>query len=635
VPRWLRAILLRGLAREPVDRFASMDELLAELRTDPNAKRTRWLAAIAAGALFALAALGVRGARKPEEPPCRGAEKKLAGIWDDARKRAVHDAFAASGAPGADETFARTSASLDAYARAWVTMHADACEATQVRREQSTELMDLRMECLGERLEELRAQVDVLAQADAKVVAKGIQAVRALPRLDACADTAALRAPIRPPDDPEVRRRVDAVRAEVARAKALQRSGTYEPAQTLAAQSVTEANTIGYRPLQAEALFVLGDLHDDEGDYAAAERTLRDSASTAIAGGHEAQAARSFTALVAEVGLREARFAEAHDWARFAQAEVDRVSDPFVRGELPRNVARVFVREGKYDEARASAQQCLSIWEKELGRDDYAVAGALTDLGNTFFFQGNYPDAIAQYTRSLAILEKVLGEKSTSLAPNLNNLGEVYDALGEYDRAEQSLSRARDLWTTAFGPDHPKVALALENLSTARRRQGDPDGALDLANRALAIWKRSASGDHPDVALGLHGLAEALRAKGDYGGALATEEQALAMRERVLGPSHEDVAESLVTIGETRLDQGRASLAISPLTRALAILEAGTTEAVVLGSARFALARALAPSDPVRSASLAARARESFAATPGPRAKALLATLDAWSSRSR
>jgi tetratricopeptide (TPR) repeat protein len=632
VPRRLRAILLRGLSVSPSDRYASMDELLAELRYDPTAKRNRWLGVAGAVTLFAIAGLGVRGARRAEEAPCRGAEKKLLGVWDDARKQAMHEAFAASRALGAEDTFARTSAALSDYTSAWVAMHTDACEATHVRKEQSTELLDLRVECLNERLEEVRAQVDVLAHADAPMVGKAVQAIHALPRLDQCADTAALRAPIRPPDDPDARTRVDAVRGEVARAKALQRSGSYDAAKAIASQSVTEATAIGYRPAEAEALFVLGDLQDDEGDYATAERTLRESAATAIAGGHEAQAARAFTALVVEVGLREARFAEAHEWARFAQAEVDRVSDPFVRGELPRNVARVFVREGKYDDARASTEKCLSIWEPALGRDDYAVAGAVTDLGNTFFMQGRYSEAIARYERSLAIQEKVLGEQSPSLAPNLNNLGEVYDTLGDYGRAEASLTRARDLWQAALGPDHPKVALALENLSTARRLQGDAAGALQLANRALAIWKASASGDHPDVALGLQGVAEALRAKGDYDGALATAEQALAMRERVLGPKHEEIAESLVTIGETRLDQGRSSLAVEPLQRALGILEAAPNDAVSLGDARFDLARALSASDPERSRAIAEQARASYAlAAPNiPRAAARVSEIDTW-----
>ena len=628
VPRWVRAILLRGLSVVPADRFASMDDLLVELRRDPNAKRTRWLAIGGAALLFVGAAVGVRSARRVEEAPCRGAEKKLAGVWDDARKHAVRDAFVATKSANADDTYARVASTLDDYARGWVAMHTEACEATRVRGEQSAELLDLRVECLNERLEELRAQVDVLSRADASTVSKAVQAVRALPRFDACADAAALRAPVRPPNA-DARVRVEGVRVEIAQAKALQRAGSYEAATTIATKATDEASALAYRPVEAEALFVLGDLQDDEGDYAVAEHTLRRSAAAAIAGGHEAQAARALTAIVAEVGLRQAHFEAAHEWALLAQAEVDRSSDPFVKGELPRNVARVFFREGQYEDARANAEKCLSLWEPAFGGSDYAVAGALTDLGNTFYAEGKYPEAIARYERSLAILEKTLGPTSPSLGPNLNNLGEVYDKLGDYGRAEVSLERARALWSAALGPDHPKVALATEGLSTTRRLQGDADGSLDLAKRALAIWQKALGDEHPDVALGLYGVAEALRAKGSYDESLAFQERALAMRERTLGAKHSDVAESLVAIGETRLAQQHPDLAAAPLERALAILEGDAVDAVTLGDVQLDLARALAKSDPARSQALATHARDAYSAA-GSRAVKRLADIGAW-----
>jgi serine/threonine-protein kinase len=47
VPRWLRQVLLRGLAIRPQARFPSMAELLAALRADPRLARRRWLRAAA------------------------------------------------------------------------------------------------------------------------------------------------------------------------------------------------------------------------------------------------------------------------------------------------------------------------------------------------------------------------------------------------------------------------------------------------------------------------------------------------------------------------------------------------------------------------------------------------------------
>jgi serine/threonine-protein kinase len=53
VPRWLRQVLLRGLAPEANERFPSMEALLVALRADPHAARRRWLR----GALIVLATL--------------------------------------------------------------------------------------------------------------------------------------------------------------------------------------------------------------------------------------------------------------------------------------------------------------------------------------------------------------------------------------------------------------------------------------------------------------------------------------------------------------------------------------------------------------------------------------------------
>jgi serine/threonine protein kinase/tetratricopeptide (TPR) repeat protein len=634
VPRWLRAILVRGLSATPGDRFASMDELLAALRSDPRVARNRWLAFGAGIALLLGAGLTLRLSRPAVESPCRGAERKLAGVWDEPRKGAMRAAFLATGVAGAEETFARAKGGLDEYAQGWVGMHTDACEATHVRGEQSAEMLDLRVECLSGRLEELRAQVDVFTHGGEETVKKSVQAARALPRLQACADAAALRAPIRPPSDEPTRTRVEALRTALAKAKAEQRAGNYAGALAIATKAADDATALAYRPIEAEALYVLGDVEDDQGDYATAEATLRRSFGAALAGRHEAQAARALTALVAEVGLRQARFAEGHQWAALAEAEVERSSDPFIRGELPRNEGRLFVREEKYPEARGAIEKCLSIWEPALAKDDYAIAGPVTDLGNVFFLQGDLDAASAEYTRSLAILEHTLGPSSPSLAPNLNNLGEIALDRGDYEVAARSLDRARGLWENALGPDHPKVALVLANLTRSKLAEGDTAGALAMAERALAIWRKALPAEHPDVALGMHGVAEALRAKEDYAGALAMEEAALAMREKIYGKAGYALAESLVSIAETRLAEGAAvATAAAPLERALAILQSRRTSAVELAQARFDLARALALSDPPRSRALATEAREGYAQTRTPLAVKRGAEIDAWLAR--
>src|SRR5262249_14263757 len=162
---------LRGLSEDPAARFPSMDALVAELSRDPAAILRRRLTLVAVVGLVIAGGLGWRMQRIA---PCRGAEGRLRGIWDGARKQAAHAAFVRPGAPYAEDAFAGASRALDDYARAWAGQHTDACEATRVRGEQSGELLDMRMQCLDTRREELAALADLYSHADADLVRRAV-----------------------------------------------------------------------------------------------------------------------------------------------------------------------------------------------------------------------------------------------------------------------------------------------------------------------------------------------------------------------------------------------------------------------------------------------------------------------------
>jgi len=592
VPRWLRAILVRGMSPRPEDRWPSMDALLEALSRDPEAKRRRVLR-LAAGALVlgaAAVAVGLGATRRPA-PVCTGAADRLAGVWDDRAKRAVSAALLATDVPGAGEAYARVEATLDDYASRWTAMRTEACVATRVRADQSAELMDLRMECLDERLEELRAQVTVLAHADAKTVGRAAQAAGSLPPLDGCADVAALRAPIRPPDDAGTRAQVEAVRARLAEGHARQRVGGYAEALRIATGAASDATALGYAPLEAEALYLRGDVEDDEGDYKASERTMLEAATAAMTGHHDEMLARALSALVVEVGLRQARFDEAHAWAALAAAAAVR-GDALVRGEVPRNVGRLLYREGKFEEARARVEECLRVWQPAFGEDALPIAGALTDLGNVQYAEGDYARAVRTYERSLDVLEKSVGPGSAQLGPNLNNLGNVQSKMGEYDRALATFQRALDLWTAGLGPEHPKVALALYNIGEVWRRRGDPERALVEYRKALAIYEKTVGPDSPETAYAVEGMADALEARGDTKGALPLYQRALAVREKALGPTHDEVAETLTRLGEATLASGDRRGAVALLERAVAIRASQTGDPADLADSQAALAKA-------------------------------------------
>ena len=150
VPRRLRLVLLRGLAVNPGDRYPSMDALMAQL-APPRVERAHWftLGAIAVAlGLVVWGGLGWRAHALERAQLCQGAPKRLAGVWDDAAKRRVHDALLATRKSYAVDAWSNVEATLDRYATRWAQMHRDSCEATRLRGEQTDAVMTLRMACL-------------------------------------------------------------------------------------------------------------------------------------------------------------------------------------------------------------------------------------------------------------------------------------------------------------------------------------------------------------------------------------------------------------------------------------------------------------------------------------------------------
>src|SRR5262249_1907897 len=147
-------------------------------------------------------------------------DRKVLAVWGRQQRQQIESAFLATRTPYAADAFRGVADALDGFAHKWAGLHTEVCEATSVRHEQSEELLDLRMQCLSERLEDARAQIDLFGHPDAKVVERGVQAAQSLERLERCSDFGLLQKPMRPPTAPTLRGRVDGVRTQLARARA-------------------------------------------------------------------------------------------------------------------------------------------------------------------------------------------------------------------------------------------------------------------------------------------------------------------------------------------------------------------------------------------------------------------------------
>jgi hypothetical protein len=199
VPRRLNQILRRGLALAPDDRYASMRELLGELGRTTSRRRARRATAVVIAVACGATAILIAGRPGPQSSACAGVHAELAGVWDRARRETVRSAFLKLATPSAEAAFARVGGVLERYAADWTAIRTDACEATKVRHTQPAALFDLRIACLDRARIQLRALVDALSAADADAVRNASSAASALPALEACSDSEALREIVSPP----------------------------------------------------------------------------------------------------------------------------------------------------------------------------------------------------------------------------------------------------------------------------------------------------------------------------------------------------------------------------------------------------------------------------------------------------
>ena len=489
VPAWLHAVVVRGLAFEPAQRWPSMRDLLAVLERVPVSRpwwRSRVALGAGIGALAAVAiALGVTG-QSAEIGMCAGGRAQIEEAWGDLQRAEVARALQANDSPYVADAWQRTAALLDRYAREWLAAYVASCTALATGDTWGEERL-VQMQCLNERRRSLRVLVDELTQLRGPAVNEVVQAASRLPRIATCADRDYLRTRIRPPEDAHMAAQVEAVRATLSRAEELQKLGKYEQALNILLPLRDLVAALGYAPVQAETLVRLGALLDSTGAYEEAAGHLREAYFVARVLEYHSVASEAASLLVVVVGRRMGRYAEAHEWGRHARAELAGAGSDLDRARLFFHLGQMMVKEGRYDESAVHLYQALVIHERVLGHEHPEVAATLNALGEVARLRGHDEEAAGLYLRAYAIYEQALGLGYPRLAYPLSNLGLVRHRQGRYQEAAELFQRAWFVWEQALGPEHIEVTYPLIGLAASYLELGRAADALPLAERALRL----------------------------------------------------------------------------------------------------------------------------------------------------
>ena len=676
VPAHVRRAVLRGLAQQPNERWPSMEALLAALLDDPARRRRRWLGTAAVvGVVAGAAALGLQLRPEPIEapPPCAGAGDELERVWSPARRDAIAQAFAATRQPHAITLWSRSADVIDRYGERWRGSARDACEAPRVRGEQSDTLFDLRRACLGRRLHELDARLQVLTRVDASMLDRTVEVATSLTPVDVCEDTRHLVETVPLPEDPRQAEQVEALVQRLGILRASLAAGRAAAIEDEVDEAVTRAELLGHAPTRADARRLASAVKEELGHWKEAEALLRRAAEDAGEGRDDRQLAAIWAEMPYLVGYLQARFSDAElliPVGRAALARAGRPDDLVVgfeqgigtmrfrqgdreaarrhyeaaltrlhehegqalrRATVLNNLGVLHMLDGDYPAARAWLERAHDAREGLQPPDHPDQADHHQNLGNLAAGEADFRGALRHYDQALEILRKAQPDGGAAELSLLINRAHILTALHRPDDARADLERALQLAERLYGADHPVGYAAWGAMAHLERSLERFDEARTAIARALELGRAALGPEHHDLGalLAEHGAIEL-----DAGEpTLAAErlEQALAHLEAGYGPEHPQTGIVLRWRGAAELAQGRLAPARERLERAVEILERHHGDARELARGRFDLARCLPEADRARARRLATQARERLAADLETDE---VAAIDAWLART-
>ncbi|HEY5924410.1 MAG TPA: tetratricopeptide repeat protein [Kofleriaceae bacterium] len=616
VPAKLQRIVLRALSIDPAQRFPSMATLLAELGVDPNAGRRRIL--IGTGVL-ALAGAGVAAVlllTPPSLEPCQGIDQRLAGVWDAGVKKKISAAFSATKKPYATQAFAALERSFDGYAKEWVATSTESCRATRVRRDQTEDVLSLRQSCLDQRLDELRAVTQLLAESDGGIVDKAEKIGGQLEPLASCSNVAVLRAPGVP--TAAQRPKLAVINKHIADAKANMIIGRYLPTLVGAQKALDLAKQVGLESAVAEAELVRGAGMISTGNAAEAVSAYQNASWAALRGKRDdlAAAAAYMSAMITSDVLGNPT--EAQIFVDLGDAAAARAGLSSVLEQKRHTVAGlVAAKRGDNEAAVAAHEKALAAAQRIAGPDDAAVWGDEVMLATTLLKAQLYTRAVKHFEHAMSVREKIVGSDHADIAVMLTMAGVAYSHLGERGKAKAAYDRALAIREKAYGKRNPLLITTLNNYADLLRMQEDWPAAQAMIDRAMDIAKIAPGPDHPlshtvatshaEIVGGSGKIVEArklfdellarerrlssetlpitLAARAElelrqraWADAAMFAEQAIAAFERAGGMENSELVAPLVTLAKARIGAGDRAVAKPLVERALAIgTKAGKT----------------------------------------------------------
>jgi tetratricopeptide (TPR) repeat protein/predicted Ser/Thr protein kinase len=506
VPRWLRAVVVRGLATEPRHRHRSMDELLIALGRDPS-RRRRVIAVAGAVVLASAVAVGVvvRTSQERAEQTraeCEAAGQSIDAVWNAEARASLERALLATESPFAGTSYERMTAWLDPWAARWARERTEVCVRAQLDQQLGADGYARAVVCFDEQRDRLAALLDAFGSPDALMVAGAAKAAASFSQLESCADERVVaQRPVVPEALASSPERAEVGRLLV-RASARADAGDYVGALALAREALATATMLGWDPLEAEARLLAASIHGELGDYEDVTRELRAAYKLAVTSGNDALAARASIMLLRVYGYQLARAREGLAWADVAEALLERLDrgESLDAAQLANNIALAHEVLGDYDESERWHMRALELRTRVLTADHPETGHSYANLGNLALRRNDLDAALRWHQRALAVRSAGLGPNHPDVGRSHANTGRVQLARGQLDEALEHFRRSNAIFEATFGRRHTVNARVLVSIGRVHRERGEFRVALEHFSEALDIQRELLGDQHPDTA---------------------------------------------------------------------------------------------------------------------------------------
>lgn len=470
VPRWMHAVLTRGLRLDPRARYPNVAALRdAIVGADLRSRRRPWLIAAATGGL-ALVAVPLL-APPSEAELCAEATTEVERFWNEARRDELHRALVGTEVSYADGTWSLAETRIDNFVSAWRTARTEACTRPEAVRRARTE-------CLDDALIELDATLELLAVTSASTLEEAPRLASSLPDLHACDRARQVRAP-------EQRKIARETVRRIARSHRLTGLRNAE-ARRLATASLKDATEANLPALELEAALVLATVEhvsrNADASVRAAERALQAAERTQ-------DPHLQFQAWLRLAQSHHRRDLDDADFAlRRAASLLELIEEPRWRVAAIES-ARAYQRwyRGDITGSVESYRAAVDAIEPYVDAYPSTAATILNDAAGALLQTGSSDEVVEMLERTVAAFESLHGSASPKVAGPLVSLAQALEVGEHHQRALEALAAAEDN-VAAAPPSYRAVRAAIAMTSGTVLHQLDRKAdAIDAFRRSLSL----------------------------------------------------------------------------------------------------------------------------------------------------